>query len=497
MGSRIWDLGMMVTFFLFLIPLSSSRLAFLDENDEMSYDYGEDDSIEDFKPDDHAGPRSLLDLDRSDTPDWLEADEVVGKKLDVENSQWTEEQTEMYSRGLRDNSTIVTFSVKVYYTIEVGRIAGARIKDMVNLLIFKMNRHFDEVSALAKAELHCLEQMTWSEKEILTWSGRFGNEKIRVNLGENYKHGDKNSADIAIYIVSRLANGANGAAGGGQGLRSDYETFGNGLRNYIAMNSLNGDIVAAHELSHNLGNKHPEEEPDKKENYMKRQIELMRRFRFAIAAVGDEQEQCPRQEAAQEFRSECFKNFGEYFGDELENEIRRPKKSAKACQARCQATDGCSFFSFKEATELPEDNGCTLHGSGAEDIGDQEPNTFITGPAFCPEFTVEPTECRGKCSCDPLLPCGLNEGSCHGDKFCKSGLRCGKNNCKGDFFKEDDNCCTDVCDGKKDCCTEESPCGLGKGDCDKDADCLGDLVCGKNNCDGPSYGQGDDCCTSI
>jgi len=430
MGSQMWDLRMMVTFFLFLIPLSSSRLVFLDKNDEMSYDYGDDDSMEDFKPDDQAGHGSLLDLDRSDSPDWLEADEVVGDKLDVENSQWTEEQTEMYLRGLRDNSTVVTFSVKVYYTIEVGRIAGERITDMVNLLIFKMNRHFDEVSALAKAELHCLEQMTWSEKEILTWSGRFGNEKFRVNLGENYKHGDKNSADTAIYIVTKLSNGMAGMGGVGKGLRLDYETFGNGLRNYIAMHSLNGDIVAAHELSHNLGNEHSSRDSNKKENYMKRQIELERRFRFAIAAVGDEQEQCPRQEAAQEFRSECFKNFGEYIGDELEDEIRRPKKNAKACQARCQATDGCSFFSFKEATELSEDNGCTLHGSGAEYVGDQEPNTFITGPAFCPEFTEEPTECRGKCSCDPLLPCGLNEGKCEGDEFCKSGLRCGKNNCR-------------------------------------------------------------------
>ena len=33
---------MMVTFFLFLIPLSSSRLVVLDENDEVRYDYGDD-----------------------------------------------------------------------------------------------------------------------------------------------------------------------------------------------------------------------------------------------------------------------------------------------------------------------------------------------------------------------------------------------------------------------------------------------------------------------
>ena len=34
---------------------------------------------------------------------------------------------------------------------------------------------------------------------------------------------------------------------------------------------------------------------------------------------------------------------------ELENESRTPADSAKACQDQCAATDGCSFFSFKEA----------------------------------------------------------------------------------------------------------------------------------------------------
>ena len=60
-------------------------------------------------------------------------------------------------------------------------------------------------------------------------------------------------------------------------------------------------------------------------------------------------------------RSECFKNFGKYMGHVLENEIRRPEKNAKACQARCQATEGCSFFSFKEVRA-----GCYLSGKEAQ-----------------------------------------------------------------------------------------------------------------------------------
>merc|ERR1712110_1329890 len=32
------------------------------------------------------------------------------------------------------------------------------------------------------------------------------------------------------------------------------------------------------------------------------------------------------------------------------------------------------------------------------------------------------------------------------------------------------------------CCTKDTPCGIGEGDCDNDAECAGDLECGKNNC---------------
>ena len=39
--------------------------------------------------------------------------------LDVAKSKWTEDQMKMYQRGLDDNTTVVTFSMKVYYTIEV------------------------------------------------------------------------------------------------------------------------------------------------------------------------------------------------------------------------------------------------------------------------------------------------------------------------------------------------------------------------------------------
>ena len=48
-------------------------------------------------------------------------------------------------------------------------------------------------------------------------------------------------------------------------------------------------------------------------------------------------------------------------------------------------------------------------------------------------------------------------------------------------------------EGNEECCSDlkGSKCGEGDGDCDKDSECEGSLVCGRNNC---PWGDGDDCC---
>lgn len=48
------------------------------------------------------------------------------------------------------------------------------------------------------------------------------------------------------------------------------------------------------------------------------------------------------------------------------------------------------------------------------------------------------------------------------------------------------------------CCTAETPCEYGEGDCDKDTDCAGALICGKDNCPARPHGfdRTDDCCTT-
>lgn len=55
-------------------------------------------------------------------------------------------------------------------------------------------------------------------------------------------------------------------------------------------------------------------------------------------------------------------------------------------------------------------------------------------------------------------------------------------------------CDTTVGDTSGNCCTVDHPCGILEGDCDKDSECIGNLVCGKNNC-GRESQPNHDCCT--
>jgi len=54
----------------------------------------------------------------------------------------------------------------------------------------------------------------------------------------------------------------------------------------------------------------------------------------------------------------------------------------------------------------------------------------------------------------------------------------------------------EVCSGGDACCTSRpEKCGVNEGDCDNDAECAGNLVCGHNNCGGsPGFDDTDDCC---
>ena len=266
-----------------------------------------------------------------------DSDRYLLEELGDSKPAWTEEQMKLYKQGVEDNTTIVTFSVKVYYSIEVGQKTGGKIGAMVDVMFKNMNKRYKDLGALTRARLHCLEQTTWTEAEVRksNENGSFPSYSF-----EEYKNRDRNSADAVIFITSVLKAGGVGQLG--SGLYYSYSWFARQLVSWLRLDYVNYGLGAVHEIGHNLGLTHKEMNS---EAYYGR---VYKTFRFALAAVGDESEACPSEEAPWQFRSQCFKSFGNYKGDELASEERTAEKNAKACQARCAATEGCSFFSFKE-----------------------------------------------------------------------------------------------------------------------------------------------------
>ena len=95
--------------------------------------------------------------------------------------------------------------------------------------------------------------------------------------------------------------------------------------------------------------------------------------------------------------------------------------------------------------------------------------------------------------CTEERPCDVGEGDCDRDAECAGTAVCGRNNCNDEFG-------TDV-SSNMDCCRENrlmdwnwctnNLCGEGEGDCDSDDHCRGSLVCGEDNC---FEGSKKDCC---
>jgi len=187
-------------------------------------------------------------------------------------------------------------------------------------------------------------------------------------------------------------------------------------------------------------------------------------------------------------------------------------------------------------------NNCRKFGLYFHEKDDccEKPSTISSVPdSYVPGTPLEPKEgqrCRGRnyepgrrC-CTPSEPCDEGEGDCDGPDDggqhdghdgCKGSLVCGTNNCKkfGAYYHEKDDCCekpsaslikntsnveefplTARCRGRnfepKGCCSIFTPCVEGEGDCEDDADCDGDMVCGNNNCKafGDFFHAKDDCC---
>lgn len=142
------------------------------------------------------------------------------------------------------------------------------------------------------------------------------------------------------------------------------------------------------------------------------------------------------------------------------------------------------------------DGQCSPACPCAEGEGDCDTDADCTGDLVCPangegpEFCEQPGDtgsCDGRCSA--TCPCAEGEGDCDRDADCAGELVCPRDTDGPEFCEQPGNDDGDTrCEGQ---CSADCPCGEGEGDCDRDEDCAGDLVCppdrkGAEQCERPS-----------
>ena len=104
--------------------------------------------------------------------------------------------------------------------------------------------------------------------------------------------------------------------------------------------------------------------------------------------------------------------------------------------------------------------------------------------------------------CTEEEPCREDMGDCDRDAECEDDLVCGKNNCNsvlGLDVSTNMDCCRQPQVMDWEWCSSHNKCGHGEGDCDSDDECETGTTCGTNNCLtlGTSTNQYKDCCESI
>ena len=127
----------------------------------------------------------------------------------------------------------------------------------------------------------------------------------------------------------------------------------------------------------------------------------------------------------------------------------------------------------------------------------------VCGPAHkCSPGATKVTGAGNKSGCCTKdNPCPAGVGDCNADNQCEGDLKCSIHD-KGNLYGYDNNH-VDVCGpahkcsaavtaitgagNKSGCCTKDDPCPAGVGDCNRDNECQGSLVCGSHD-QGNKYG---------
>merc|ERR1712180_62232 len=482
---------------------------------------------------------------------WMEMDVEQFVDLPTESVPVEEEEEDMryallnrktadpakIQQGKDDSTTIVTYSVMFYYTKEFAKVTDD-IPLYVEQVVAETNQGYINSNIPLRVKAHCIEEADLHDvpygSDMLS---KFGCYK------GGYKGDLLNSADAAALLVEEfsvcgIANFGSFMWGGPvstsqKSCALGYYTFG-------------------HELGHNFGCLHDARQgknwkysyglgkhlegtgkrtnmaywapghgtrinwysnpdvmyqgvPTGTEN--ENNARVLREHRFVFAAIGDESKACKPDSEAPKSGEVKSPNFPENYANDMDTSHTIVVQANKLI--KIHFTD----FDLESASRCQYDYVQIMDEDGTEILarscGSTKPNdiTSITNKVnvtFHSDYSIVKSGfkltwtavspfagCDGGDSCCKNGICRAGEGDCDRDSDCHGDLVCGKDNCKsggwwGDrsSFDATDDCCMvqpPGCDGGDSCC-KPGECQEGEGDCDGACDCYGHLVCGKDNC---------------
>merc|ERR1712226_816852 len=175
------------------------------------------------------------------------------EEMRSDRSTWTE-LGDLLKKGRTDKTTMVTYTIKVYFTPEVKK-SVKNIKTMVDQVIATTNQGYINSKIPLRVVLHCMEETTVPEAQL----------KDLDNFAK-YKGGDnslRGSADAAALLITEHDRFC--GVGYMPGVPEDKMSTWPFRQLMVSMTTVScalGTYTFGHEVSHNMGNDHDKYDKD-------------------------------------------------------------------------------------------------------------------------------------------------------------------------------------------------------------------------------------------